>query len=118
MKSTDADRNLLFGVIALQTDAITRTQFIDGCALWANQKQRPLADLLAERGWIMPEDRADVERLVDRKLRRHDGDVHASLTELAGDVVRQSLEHVDDPEIRRSIAGTEPRRGPCPGLDD
>ncbi len=75
MKSADADRNLLFGVIALQTDAVTRTQFIDGCALWASQKERPLADLLEERGWITAEDRADVERLVDRKLRRHGGDV-------------------------------------------
>jgi eukaryotic-like serine/threonine-protein kinase len=49
MISASTDRNLLFAVIALQTDAITRTQFIDGCALWASQKERPLADLLAER---------------------------------------------------------------------
>jgi eukaryotic-like serine/threonine-protein kinase len=114
MNSTDADRNLLFGVIALQTDAITRTQFIDGCALWASQKQRPLADLLAERGWITPEDRADVERLVNRKLRRHDGDVYASLAELVGDVVRQLLAQIDDAEIRRSIAGPERHDGHVP----
>ncbi len=111
MKSADADCNLLFGVVALQTDAITRTQFIDGCTLWASQKERPLADVFAERGWITPEDRADVERLVGRKLRRHGGDVHASLTEMAGDVVRHSLAQIDDPEIRRSIAGPEPREG-------
>jgi serine/threonine-protein kinase len=111
MKGADADRNLLFGVIALQTDAITRTQFIDGCALWASQKERPLADVLAERGWITPEDRADVERLVDRKLRRHGGDVQASLAELAGDSVRQSLAYVADPGIRHSIAGSEPVEG-------
>jgi hypothetical protein len=73
MISADTDRNLLFGVIALQTDAITRTQFTDGCALWATQKQRSLADLLAEQAWITAEDRADVEGLVDRKLRRHGG---------------------------------------------
>src|SRR6516165_1323057 len=103
MVSAETDRNLLFGVIALQTDAITRTQFIDGCALWASRKERPLADLFAERGWITPEDRNDVERLVDRKLRRHGGDVHASLAELAGDMVRRSLAKVDDPEIHRSI---------------
>jgi serine/threonine-protein kinase len=111
MKSADADCNLLFGVVALQTDAITRTQFIDGCALWASQKERPLADVLAERGWITPEDRADVERLVGRKLLRHGGDVHTSLAEMAGDVVRHSLAQIDDPEIRRSIAGPEPREG-------
>ncbi len=111
MKSADADRNLLFGVVALQTDAITRTQFVDGCALWASQKQRPLAELMAERNWITPEDRADVERLVDRKLRRHGGDVHASLTEMAGDVIRQSLAQIDDSEIRQSMAGPKPPQG-------
>ncbi len=111
MANVGADRNLLFGVIALQTDAITRTQFVDGCALWASQKERPLAELMAERNWITPEDRADVERLVDRKLRRHGGDVGASLAELASDAVRQSLIHVGDPEIRRSIAGLEPPKG-------
>ena len=59
----------------------------------------------------MPEDRADVERLVDRKLRRHGGDVRASLAEVTGDAVRQSLAHLDDSEVRRSIAGTEPPEG-------
>ena len=52
-----------------------------------------------------------MERLVDRKLRRHGGDVRANLTEVAGDVVRQSLADIDDAEIRRSIAGTEPPEG-------
>ena len=37
MVGTDTDRNLLFGVIALQIDVITRAQFLDGCAIWANQ---------------------------------------------------------------------------------
>jgi len=111
MKSADAGRNLLFGVIALQIDAITRTQFVDGCALWASQKDRPLADLLAERKWITAEDRADVDRLVDRKVHRHGGDVHASLAELAGDVIRRSLAHIDDSEIRQSIAGPNPPQG-------
>jgi len=111
MKSIDADRNLLFGVVALQIDAITRSQFVDACALWASQKQRPLAEVLAERGWITPEDRADVERLVDRKLQRHSGDVHASLAEMTSDGVRQSLADLDDPEVRRAIAGLGPRGG-------
>ena len=111
MKSADADCNLLFGVIALQTDAVTRTQFVDGCALWASQKERSLADIFAERGWITAEDRADVARLVDRKLRRHNGDVRASLAEVTSDAVRQSLAHFDDSEVRRSIDGTEPPEG-------
>jgi serine/threonine-protein kinase len=99
----DKDRNLLFGVLALQADAITRSQFVDGCALWASQKERPLADVLLERGWLSPDDRGDVERLVERKLKRHGGNVRASLAELTGDLVRQSLAEINDPEVRRSL---------------
>jgi eukaryotic-like serine/threonine-protein kinase len=65
----------------------------------------------SRRGWITLEDRADVERLVDRKLRRHGGDVHASLAELARDAVRRSLAHVTDPDVRRTIDGLVPVEG-------
>src|SRR4051794_40472275 len=103
MASADADHNLLFGVLAMQSDAITRAQFVDACALWANQKERPLADLLAERSWLSPSDRLDVERLIARKLKRHGGDARASLAELTGAAVQQSLAEVADPEVRRSL---------------
>ncbi|HKB36327.1 MAG TPA: hypothetical protein VKD72_07735, partial [Gemmataceae bacterium] len=73
------DRNLLFGVLALQADLIDDTQFIEGCAVWAARKDTPLADLLLERGWITPTDRDDVERLLDRKLKKHGGNARATL---------------------------------------
>src|SRR5262249_8578450 len=103
-----ADHNLLFGVLALQIDAITRSQFVDACSLWASQKEKPLADLLAERGWLTPGDRDEVERLVERKLKRHGGDARAGLAEVTGDVVRQALAGLDDPEVRRSLGGPTP----------
>ena len=33
MSEANADRNLLFGVLALQIDAISRIQFVDACTL-------------------------------------------------------------------------------------
>jgi hypothetical protein len=59
----DTDHNLLFGVLALQAEFLTHAQFVEACTLWANRKDQPLADLLVERGWLSPDDRADVERL-------------------------------------------------------
>src|SRR5581483_2961914 len=73
----DADRNLLFGVLALQADLIDRGQFVEACTLWGARKSVPLADLLVERGWLLPDDRAHVDYLVERKLRKHGGDVSA-----------------------------------------
>ncbi len=107
----DTDRNLLFGVLALQADAISSSQFIEACTLWANQKNTPLADLLVERGWLTPADKTDVERLVERKLQKHGGDVKASLAEVAGDDWRQALAGVEDPEVRHTITGLAPRGG-------
>src|SRR5262249_3580251 len=64
------DRNLLFGVLALQADFIDKVQFAEACSAWAARKETPLADLLVERGWLSAEDRADVEKLLARKLAR------------------------------------------------
>jgi PAS domain S-box-containing protein len=84
----DADRNLLFGVLALQADLIDRGQFVEACTLWGARKSVPLADLLVERGWLLPDDRAHVDYLVARKLRKHGGDVTASLASFGDDVPR------------------------------
>jgi serine/threonine protein kinase/tetratricopeptide (TPR) repeat protein len=110
----DTDRNLLFGVLALQADLIDSAQFVQACTLWANQKQTLLADLLVKHGWLTPEEQNDVERLLARKLKKHGGDVRASLAEVTIDSVRQSLAAVADPGIRQSLAGltTPPAPGP------
>lgn len=95
----DTDRNLLFGVLALQADLITPSGFVEACTLWASQKQTPLSELLVQRGWLTAEDRADVERLLQRKLIKHNGDARASLAEVASAAVRQSLASVAELDI-------------------
>jgi hypothetical protein len=70
----DSDVNLLFGVLALQADLIDGERFVQACTLWAAKKDRLLGALLVKQGWLSEQDRADVERLLARKLRRHKGD--------------------------------------------
>ena len=62
MPSTDLDRNLLFGVLALQRDMIDQARFTEACSVWALAIGRPIADVLIERGWITNEDQSDIER--------------------------------------------------------
>jgi hypothetical protein len=104
----DTDRNLLFGVLALQADLLTPSCFVEACTLWANQKQTPLANLLVERGWLTDADRTDIQKLLDRKLKKHGGDARASLAEVTTDQVRQSLAGVADADVRQSLAGPTP----------
>jgi serine/threonine-protein kinase len=109
----DTDRNLLFGVLALQADLIDEAQFVRACSEWAGRKQAALAELLVERGWLTPSDRTDVEKLLERKLRKHQGDVRASLAEASSEGVKRSLAGLADPNIRQTVADlTTPPQGP------
>jgi PAS domain S-box-containing protein len=108
----DTDRNLLFGVLALQTDLIDPSQFVEACALWATRKTTALPDLLVEKGWITAEDRADLQRLVDRKLKKHGGDARAGLAAVADPEVHRSLAALGDAEIHRTLADLRPPARP------
>jgi serine/threonine protein kinase len=109
----DTDRNLLFGVLALQADLLDNKRFAEACSAWATQKDTSLADLLVDRGWLTPEDRSHVEYLLDRKLKKHNGDARASLAEVTTDPVRHSLAALGDAAIHESLAGMA--TPPAPG---
>src|SRR5437867_12888194 len=106
----DSDRNLLFGVLALQAELIDAGQFVEACTLWTARKNIPLAELLAERGWIDSADKSHIDYLVDRKLHKHGGDARASLV-AAPDAIKRSLAALDDLDIQRSLAGSSPSDG-------
>jgi WD40 repeat protein/tRNA A-37 threonylcarbamoyl transferase component Bud32 len=102
------DRNLLLGVLALQTDLIDRAQFVEACTLWTTRKHVPLADLLVERGWLTAADRAHLEWLLGHHLRKHRGDAHASLAAAADDAVRHALSAVEDADVRLAMTVPAP----------
>ena len=62
MPHPDADRNLLFGINALQNDFITRDALIAAMNAWVLEKHRPLGEILVERGDLDPADRDAARR--------------------------------------------------------
>src|SRR5215470_5863830 len=103
-----ADGNLIFGLLALQMDFLTREQLLDALNAWMLQKQTPLGDILVRRGVLDRDDRDDLDRLVARHVKRH-GDPRASLAALRIEpAVRQGLESLPDPEVQRSVAALPP----------
>jgi serine/threonine-protein kinase len=90
----DADRNLLFGVLAMQADLLDPDRFAEACAAWAARKDGALADLLLARGWLTPADRGVIDRLLELKLARH-GDARASIAAVADHHVRETLSRID-----------------------
>src|SRR4051794_13479888 len=77
MPRSGSDQNLLFGVLALQAGLLDPVQFADACSAWATRPDDALADLLVQRHWLTADDRAEVERLLERKLRKQGARLHA-----------------------------------------
>ena len=113
----DTDRNLLFAILALQADLIDRDRFIQACTLWAARKDTPIAELVVAQGWLTAADRADIERLLLRKLNKHGGDVRASIVEVAGAAIRSALATVADAEVQQSVAELAGSPRPTPAVN-
>jgi hypothetical protein len=64
MAAPAAERDLLFGLLALQIGLIDQGQLVAAFQAWARDKARTLAEHLAGRGDLDPDQRAGVEAMV------------------------------------------------------
>jgi tetratricopeptide (TPR) repeat protein len=101
----NTDRNLLFGALAVQADLLPPRRFVEACSLWANRSEKPLADLLVQRGWLTAEACQEIETLLQRKLDKHHGDVQAALAEVGGNGLYRAFASVREPELRTALIG-------------
>jgi DNA-binding GntR family transcriptional regulator len=75
----DADRDMLFGMLALQNGMIDQGQLVASFQAWTRDRSRSLAKHLVTRGALEAADRAAVEALVSRHLKKHGGKAEKSL---------------------------------------
>ena len=100
-----ADRNLLFGVLAMQMDFITREALIAAVSAWVLDKSKPLDRILVEQGALAIDERDLLEPLINKHLERHGGDPGRSLASVGSrGPAREALWHVADPELDASLA--------------
>ena len=113
MAAIAADRDLLFGLLALQNGLIDQVQLVAAFQAWTRDKARTLAEHLVARGDLDDDLRAGVEAMVALHLKKHGGDAARSLAALpAGRSTRESLAALGDPAIER---GGDHRRPGAPG---
>ncbi len=102
--AADADRHLLFGLLALQNGIIGQVQLVAAFQAWTLDKARSLADHLEARGDLNPARRALLEGLAAVHLEAHGGDVEKSLAAVpAGKSTRESLARIGDPDIGATL---------------
>src|SRR4051794_15685718 len=105
MSQHASDRNLLFGILALQLDFIPREALIAAMHAWALDKARSLGQVLREQSALGEDEHDLLEALVDKHLAKHDHDPHKSLAALSTiGSARQALEQVADADVQASLA--------------
>jgi serine/threonine-protein kinase len=107
--AASADHNLLFGILALQMDFVTRDQLVAAMNAWVLDKAKLLGDILHEQGALNRDRQQLLESLVAEHLKQHNHDRQQSLAALSSvESVRQALEKITDPDVQASLASLAP----------
>jgi serine/threonine protein kinase len=109
----NAGRNLLFGVLALQNNFISRDDLLAAFAAWVGDKSNGIAQLLVDRGALDEARRALLEALCVEHLKQHGDDPEASLASVSSlGPVRDDLVQLEDADLHASLlaAASRPAR--------
>ena len=79
------DRNLLFGLLAVQLKQVTTDALVQAAKQWATESRRDLADILERAGALTAKSRAFVEQVVDGIVDGHGGDSTLTLNAFGGE---------------------------------
>jgi eukaryotic-like serine/threonine-protein kinase len=99
-----ANRDLLIGLLALQNGMVEQDLLVAAFRSWTRDKTRPIVEILAAQGAIDVDDRALLEGLARKHLKRHGGDGERSLAALnAGPSTREALAGIGDTDIEATL---------------
>ena len=111
MSKQMGDRNLLFGILALQRKYITRDALLAAMRKWTEEKSKGMAQILREQHAITENNHAVLEEVVDNHIAQHGHDTAKSLRSVvwpddsaAAGSLKQELEKIADPEVQASAA--------------
>jgi len=105
MPTPAADRNLLFGIHALQAGLIDRDQLVAAMNAWVLEKETPLGDILVRQAALDADAHALLAALVEKALARHGNDPHKSLAAASSlGSVREALDRLGDPQLSMAVA--------------
>jgi formylglycine-generating enzyme required for sulfatase activity len=111
MARDDADRNLLFGILAVQMDFVGRDALIAAMHAWVLEKHKPLGQILVDQGALDPRDHALLEPMVARHVEKHGDDPAKSLAAVSSaESIRRDLAAVADADVRASLAAASAAR--------
>ena len=117
------DRNLLFGILAVQMDFVTRDALIAAMHAWVLEKSKPLGRNLVEQRALSLARHDLLEQLVDEPLAADGGDAEKSLVATdglgaSGDELKQLADPVLDAKLDRIPSDTDAAQNGPEGAAD
>jgi serine/threonine protein kinase len=109
-----ADENLLFGVLALQIDFISRDQLVAAMNAWVLAKHKALGDILKEQGALDGEQHGLLSAMVQAHLKKHGNDPHKSLAAVpVSSGLKEQIQSLADPDVQASVGHLSAEVDPC-----
>lgn len=97
------DRNLLYGVLAVQLGFISRDQLIAATSRWVIHKDQPLAEVFIRQGVITRAESQVIDSVVEKQLQRT-GNARERLEQLPEfEDLRDTLKNLGDTELRQVV---------------
>ena len=98
------DRNLLFGILALQMDFISRDALVAAMHAWVLDKTKPLGRILQDQGALTADTFQLLDALVQKHLALHGNDAEQSLAAVSSaGPIREELQQIADPDVQASL---------------
>src|SRR5262249_26891849 len=105
-----ADRNLLFGMLALQMEFVSQERLVAAMQAWVFDKAQSLGQILAGQGYLSPERLQLLHALVEEHLKAHEDDPRQSLASLPiQPALEQEFQRLGDGEVQATLAGLASR---------
>jgi WD40 repeat protein/serine/threonine protein kinase len=99
-----AAEQLVFGIVALQNNLITRDQLVAAFDAWVQDKSHTLPDVLQSQGALTGVQRGALQNLVEIFLAKHGSNAEKSLGALSSiPQVAPELEKLGDPDLFASL---------------
>ena len=112
MSASNHDQNLLFGILALQMDFISRDALVAAMNAWVLAKEKSLGQILQEQKALDADSCQLLEALVQKHLALHGDDPQKSLAALSSlGSARRPLQEIADADLQASLAQVSVARG-------
>src|SRR5688572_4065124 len=105
MTDSSADRNLLFGILALQNNFISHPVLLSALKTWTRDKSQPLGRLLVAGNQLKASQYELLEALVAEHLAQHNDSAQQSLAAVAPSAeLTHQLTALPDADLQHSLS--------------